>query len=129
MKKISLILLGGGLLLAGCGTPDFHFMPWVGQQQNWATSPGGYVRIVDGVEIYSQYPSRPYEIVGAVAVEKEKDLAKAVKYYRADAAILSRQNIINEGSVVYPGPGVWVSQPITKKLITGQLIRFLPARR
>jgi hypothetical protein len=64
MKKISLLVLGAGLLLAGCSTPNYHFMPWVGQQQNWATSPGSYVRIVDGVEIYSQYPSRPYEIIG-----------------------------------------------------------------
>ena len=36
---------------AGCGTPDYHFTAYVGQQNNWTTSTGSYVKIIEDVPI------------------------------------------------------------------------------
>lgn len=105
--------------LTACST-DYHFRPYVGQQQNWATSPGSYVERVEGVDIYSQLPSRPYEIVGAVEVKNIKKLAKAVRIYNADAALVSQHQYVMDGTMVFPGEIV----PVTREVVVANLIRF-----
>lgn len=119
MKTLLLLPLAC-LLMTGCGTPNYHFRPYVGQQQNWATSPGSFVQKIDGVEIYSELPSRPYDVIGAVQVSSERRLAKAVRFYQADAALISRHFIVPDGAVVYPGEIV----PLGHEVITANLIRF-----
>lgn len=106
-----------------CGTPNYHFVAYLGQQSNWTTSNGSYVKTVEGVPIYTQYPSRPYELVGAVIVDSDKALARAVKYYHADAALVYRRGTGVTGSVVLGGP-LWMGFPITETRISAQLIRF-----
>ncbi|MGZ5545540.1 MAG: hypothetical protein ACXWIU_12770, partial [Limisphaerales bacterium] len=71
MKSIAfraLLVVAVAAAVVGCGTP-YSFSPYVGQQKNWTTSPGGYVRDVQGVPFYApgQYPNKPYVIVGAVS--------------------------------------------------------------
>jgi hypothetical protein len=116
-------LLSLGLLTA-CGTPNYHFTAYVGQQRNWTTSPGSYVKIVEDVQIYNQYPSKPYELVGAVNVGSEKALARAVKFYHADAAIIYDRYSHLNGSMVLAGPPGYVAYPLTDSRITAQLVRF-----
>ncbi|MCX6905416.1 MAG: hypothetical protein NTW03_18445 [Verrucomicrobia bacterium] len=108
---------------AGCGTPNYHFTPYVGQQKNWTTSTGSYVTIVEGVPLYSQYPPQPYELVGAVMVNSDKALARAVKYHQADAALVYQRGTVVTGSVLVGGP-VWTSVPLTDTHISANLIRF-----
>jgi hypothetical protein len=119
MKKLLLLTLAC-LGVAGCGTPNYHFQPYVGQQQNWATSPGSFVQNIDGVDIYAQLPSRPYEIIGAVQVGSLRRLAKAVKFHHADAAMISQQYYIPDGVAYYPGEIV----PLGHQVIMANLIRF-----
>src|SRR5277367_3091478 len=64
------------LCVCGCG-PDYTYSPYVGQQQNWTTGPGGYIRMVDHVPLFSpgQFPTRPYYVLGAVSTDSEDNLA------------------------------------------------------
>ena len=62
MKNVLLSL--ALLLLSGCGTTAFH--PYVGQQQNWPTSPGGFVNSYEGMPVYLTWPPRPYIVLGSM---------------------------------------------------------------
>jgi hypothetical protein len=96
-KWVPLCLLAG---LCGCG-PGYTFSPYVGQQQNWSTGAGGYVKEVDKATLYpeGQFPARPYYIVGAVTTDNEQNLAKAVHEQHADAALISNESTVRNGSV------------------------------
>lgn len=111
--------------LVGCGTP-YTFSPYVGQQKNWTTSPGGYVRYVQGVPIYApgQYPNRPYIILGAVSTDSEDNLARAAHEQHADAILVSHDQVYPTGSVAIAGAGVWWNQPTTGRSITANLVKF-----
>ena len=111
--------------LCGCGTP-YGFSPYVGQQENWTTGVGGYVKVVDKETLYSpgQYPTRPYNIIGAVTTDSEGNLAKAVRDQHADAALISTQSTVPNGSVAVVGAGVFWSEPLRKTVITANLIKF-----
>jgi hypothetical protein len=113
------------LFLCGCG-PGYTFTPWMGQQQNWATGPGGYVRMVNNVPIFSpgQMPPKPYYIVGSVSTDNEGNLAKAVREQHADAALLSSERTYRTGSVAWAAPGVYGVTPLTSTKITANLIKY-----
>src|ERR1700678_3820010 len=72
------------LFLCGCG-PGYNFSPYVGQQQNWTTGPGGYIRLGNHVPLFSQgqFPERPYLVLGAVSTDSEDNLAKAAREQHA----------------------------------------------
>ncbi len=111
--------------LCGCGSP-YKFSPWVGQQQNWATGPGGYVKRVDHVNIFppGQYPSQPYIVLGAVTTDSEENLAKAAKEQHADAALLFVEQSYRSGTVAVAAPGVFVAEPLRHTVITANLIKY-----
>jgi hypothetical protein len=52
------------LLLSGCSETEFH--PYVGQQRNWPTSPGGFVNTYEGVPVYFTWPPHPYIVLGSM---------------------------------------------------------------
>jgi hypothetical protein len=116
-----LLLLG----LCGCG-PGYTFSPYVGEQQNWTTGPGGYVKLVDHTTLYApgQYPPRPYIIIGAVTTDNENNLAKAIREQHADAALISNESTVRNGSVAVVTGGVFWSEPLRKTIVTANLIRF-----
>ena len=70
MKKIIPALLL--FLLCGCST-GYNYSPYVGQQENWSTQPGGFVKVVDGATLYApgQLPNRPYVVIGDVTAHSE----------------------------------------------------------
>jgi hypothetical protein len=111
--------------LCGCGT-GYEFSPYVGQQQNWTTGAGGYVRMVDNVPLYSpgQFPPRPYILLGAVSTDSEGNLAKAVREQHADAALISSESVYRSGSVAVAAPGVFYAQPLHHTVISAQLIKY-----
>lgn len=113
------------LCLCGCG-PGYTFTPWNGPQSNWTTGPGGYVRTVDNIPMFSpgQYPPRPYYIVGAVTTDSEDNLAKAVRQHNADAALISGEAVRRTGSVAWAAPGVYGVTPLTSKTITANIIKY-----
>jgi len=117
----ALLLIG----LCGCG-PGYTFSPYEGAQQNWTTGPGGYVKVVDKATLYppGQYPPRAYSILGAVTTDGEGNLAKAVREQHADAALISAESTVPNGSVVVATGGVVWGEPLRKTTITANLIRF-----
>jgi hypothetical protein len=126
MKTILCLLpVSLALCLCGCG-PGYTFSPWTGPQQNWSTGPGGFVRTVDGVPVLAagQYPSRPYNIIGAVTTDSEDNLAKAAREQHADAFLLSQELVRRTGSVAWAAPGVYGVTPLTKTTITANLIKY-----
>jgi hypothetical protein len=109
----------------GCGTP-YSYSPYVGEQKNWTTSPGGYVHYVQGIPFYApgQYPNRPYEILGAASTDSEENLVRAAREQHADAVLISEDHIYRTGSVAMAGAGVaWIT-PTTGRAITANLVRF-----
>ncbi|MDB6059567.1 MAG: hypothetical protein JWO95_3411 [Verrucomicrobiales bacterium] len=111
--------------IVGCGTP-YTYSPYVGQQKNWTTAPGGYVRYVRDVPFYppGQYPNRPYVIVGAVSTDNEDNMVRAAHEQHADAVLVSHDEVYPTGSVAMEGAGVIWSQPTTGRALTANLIRF-----
>jgi hypothetical protein len=123
MKRIMPVLLL--LMLCGCG-PGYDFSPYYGQQQNWSTSQGGYVKMVDGATMYSpgQFPSRPYIIIGSVSTDNEHNVAKAVHDQHADAALIYTDQTYRTGTVAVAGPGIIWNVPLTGSHVNAQLIRY-----
>ncbi len=122
-RALLVVAVAAGVI--GCGTP-YTYSPYVGQQKNWTTSPGGYVRNVQGVPFYApgQYPNRPYMILGAVSTDSEDNMARAAHEQHADAVLVSHDQIYPTGSVAMAGAGVVWSEPLTGRAITANLIRF-----
>lgn len=118
-------LVVAAVALVGCGTP-YSYSPYVGQQKNWTTSPGGYVRYVQGVPFYApgQYPNRPYIILGAASTDSEENLVRAAHEQHADAVLISHDQTYPTGSVSMAGAGVWWTQPTTGRSITANLVKF-----
>ena len=114
-------------LLCGCG-PSYTFSPYVGEQQNWQTGSGGYVKQVNNATLYppGQYPTRPYILIGAATTDSEENLATAVHEQHADAALISNENTVRNGSVVVAAGGVVWGEPLRKTVITANLIKFRP---
>lgn len=111
--------------LVSCGTP-YTYSPYVGQQQNWTTSAGGYVHYVQGVPFYGpgQYPNKHYVILGAVSTDSEDNMALAAHEQHADAVLISHDQVYPTGSVSMAGAGVYWTQPTTGRAITANLVRF-----
>jgi hypothetical protein len=127
-KYLKLILpLIAATAFCGCGTP-YNYSPYVGEQKNWITTPGSYVRVVDKATIYSagQYPNRPYVIIGAVSTDNEENLAKAVHEKHADAALIYNQYSVRDGAVAVAAPGVYWAEPLRRTVITANLILYKP---
>ena len=125
--KTILYLLPVSLALCFCGCgPGYNFSPYVGQQQNWTTGPGGYVRMVDGVPFFApgQYPPQPYYVLGAVSTDSEDNLAKAAHKQHADAVLISGEASYRTGSVAWAAPGVAGVTPLTSTKITANLIKY-----
>jgi len=113
------------IVVCGCG-PGYNFSPFIGQQQNWTTQPGGYVKVVDKVTLYpsGQFPSRPYTIIGSVTTDNEHNVAKAVHDQQADAALISIDRTYRTGTVGIAGPGVVWGIPLTGRQVNAQLIKY-----
>jgi hypothetical protein len=120
-----LLIAAAAIALVGCGTP-YTYSPYVGQQKNWTTSPGSYVRNVRDVPFYApgQYPNRPYVILGAVTTDSEDNLVRAAHEQHADAVLISHDQVYPTGSIAMAGAGVIWSEPMTGRNITANLIRF-----
>ena len=123
------------IVVCGCGTP-YTFSPYVGQQQNWGTQPGGFVKVVDGASLYppGQLPDRPYIVIGDVSTHSEGDLAKAVHEQQADAALIYNSRTYQNGSLTIGGAGAgygrggggafaWTT-PLTHTDVNARLIKF-----
>jgi hypothetical protein len=113
------------LFLCGCGA-GYTFSPWTGPQSNWTTGPGGYVKIVDNVPLFTQgqFPPKPYILIGAVSTDSENNLAKAVRQQHADAAIISGESSVRSGSIAWAAPGVYGVTPLHHTVITANLIKY-----
>jgi hypothetical protein len=122
---LCLLSVSLALCLCGCG-PGYNFSPYVGQQQNWTTGPGGYIRLVDHVPLFSpgQFPSKPYVVLGAVSTDSEDNLAKAAREQHADAILLVSEAKYRTGSVAWAAPGVYGVTPLTSTKITANLIKY-----
>ena len=82
--------------------------------------------MVDKASLYApgQYPNRPYMILGAVTTDSEENLAKAVREQHADAALISNESTVRNGSVVVATGGIVWGEPLRKTTISANLIRF-----
>jgi hypothetical protein len=113
------------LVVCGCG-PGYEFSPYYGQQQNWQTQPGGYLKVWNKATFYQpgQFPNRPYIIIGSVQTDSDDNLAKAVHEQGADAALIYNDRTYRTGTVAVAGPGMVWGVPLTGHRINAQLIKF-----
>ncbi len=112
-------------VFCGCG-PSYTFSPYVGQQSNWQTEPGSYVKVVNKAMLYppGHFPNRPYIIVGSVSTDNEENVAQAVHDQQADAALIFTDQTYRTGSVAVAGPGAIWNVPLTGRRVNAQLIKF-----
>jgi hypothetical protein len=124
MKRMfSALLLA--TVLCGCGT-GYVYSPYIGQQQNWPTQVGGYVKVIDKVTVYpeGQFPNRPYTVIGSITTGNDDKIAKAVRDQQADAAIIINYKRYRTGTLGIAGPGSFWDVPLTATHIAAQLIKF-----
>ena len=92
------------ILLNGCATSDYY--PYVGEQRNWPTAPGGFASEVNGIPIYRgrSLPGRPYIVLGKlISTDADnKDLAIQAKRRGADAVVITDAKLFDGGSVYIP---------------------------
>ena len=112
-------------VIVGCGTP-YTYSPYVGEQKNWTTSPGGYVRYVENIPFYAagQYPNRHYVILGAVTTDIEDNLVRAAREQHADAVLISHDEAYRNGTIAMAGAGVVWAEPMMRRVITANLVKF-----
>jgi len=113
------------LALCGCG-PGYEFTPYIGQQSNWQTEPGSYVKVVNKATLYppGHFPNRPYIIIGSVSTDNQENVAKAVHDEQADAALIFTDETYRTGTVAVAGPGAIWNVPLTGRRVNAQLIKF-----
>jgi tetratricopeptide (TPR) repeat protein len=104
-------------------------MPYVGQQQNWTTKPGAYVKVIDKATLYppGQFPDRPYMIIGSVATDSEGNVAKAVHDQHADAALIYSNRKSPNGAIAIGNPNFAWAIPLTKSEVKAGLIKYSKA--
>lgn len=148
MKAVSFVLtVACGLFLTGCATVDFT--PYVGEQREWPTRSGAFVKQVKGKSFYQSWPERPYLLLGHVTVAGNPNvinnqLAWAVSRYHADGVIIMSSDTFQAGTVntasgsafgsatsygntTYAsayGTTTGASVPILRNTTTGYLFRF-----
>ena len=115
-------------VLCGCGV-GYTFMPYVGQQQNWTTQPGAYVKVVNKATLFppGQFPDRPYILIGSVATDSEGNVAKAVHDQHADAALIFSDRKSPNGAVAIGNAKFAWAIPLTKSEVNAGLIKYTNA--
>jgi len=104
-------------------------MPYVGQQQNWATQSGAYVKVVNKSTVYppGQFPDRPYIIIGSIATDSEGNVAKAVHDQHADAALIFSDRKSPNGAIAIGNAKFAWAIPLTKSEVQAVLIKYTNA--
>jgi hypothetical protein len=105
LRRPSGLLLLTALLLSGCAIADFT--SYQGEQQNWPTAPGAFVKTNYAVPTYLGYPNRPYNVVGylnaTTAPIRRRGVvafaARRAKELGADAIIVLQQGTEYAGTV------------------------------
>ena len=112
-------------VVCGCG-PGYDFTPYIGQQSNWQTEPGSYVKVVNKATLYppGHFPNRPYIIIGSVSTDNQENVAKAVHDEQADAALIFTDETYRTGTVGVEGPGVVFGIPLTGREVKAQIIKY-----
>jgi hypothetical protein len=93
-------------LFSSCASHDYQ--PYVGQQQNWPTSPGTFAETRHGIGVYYGYPPRPYVVIGALQEKAPGkfsnavgDAANAATRIGCDAILVLSHNDKYAGSVAF----------------------------
>jgi hypothetical protein len=136
-----LVFIAMLLWLAGCvSSNNTSYVPYVGQQQDWPTSPGAFVSQYDGIQIYRGHPAKPYEVLGRLVTShcSDRNLAWAAKSHGADAVVIMDAKMMSGGSIGMPGSSTTYfngntastysspsySAPVTRVFISAWLIKF-----
>jgi hypothetical protein len=135
-----IVILGLVLLTSGC--QSVSWVPYVGEQRDWPTAPGSFVRTEGNILIFSSLPNRPYSVLGRVAITSRHgpSFAKPARQHGADAVILGGSQMFSVGTVttgnttgmitpigssyMVSGNSIHASRSIHRTLTAAWLIRF-----
>lgn len=70
MRYFWFFLIGSSVTLAGCANIQYH--PYIGQQQDWQTSTGGFANEDYSIPIFDGFPPQPYHVLGALKVTTDQ---------------------------------------------------------
>ena len=89
------------ILAIGCGTVSYS--PYVGQQEDWPTAKGAFVKERDKIPIYRGLPTRPYTMLGHMVITtdtgaEEMLAVSRAKQYKADAILFVDSTMFTSGS-------------------------------
>jgi hypothetical protein len=128
MKRLTCWICGFGLILAvGCATATYR--PYVGQQQNWPTSPGSIVNANYELPAFMCPPSAPYTVLGELKVvgglhgQRAEEclpvLAKKAREMGADALlVVDAQQFFAEAATLPTEQSATTNSPLHAKEVT-----------
>ena len=97
--KLILSVLSFSLLFTGCATMDYT--AYQGQQRNWPTATGAFVKEVAGIPVYHGLPTKPYHVLGIINAVDAGDvaLARRCRTLGGDAIIITDSRTFDGGTL------------------------------
>jgi hypothetical protein len=108
VKRILLPVTLAALFCVGCAHPTW--MPYVGGQQSWPTSPGAFTDTNRAVLVYYGYPPVDYVVVGQINLWSQNEVKGLVGCAANEAKAKGADAVIVGPSVSFPVGGVLFEQ-------------------
>jgi hypothetical protein len=115
--KFALLVCASGLL-TGCLSANYH--TYVGAQQDWPISRGGFVNTDHAIPVYNGLPERPYRVLGAFTlpvgqapVSPDHWAADVGHRHQADAVCLITSQTRRAGTLKTVDTFAWLDETTT----------------
>jgi len=111
VKKLPLALAFVALLCVGCAHPTW--IPYVGGQQKWTTSPGAFLETNQSLLVYYGNPPVDYIVLGQISLWSQNEVSGTLTSVANEAKTRGADAIIIGPSVSFPVGGVLFPQATT----------------
>jgi hypothetical protein len=108
VKKLLLSSIFAALFCVGCAHPTW--MPYVGAQQSWPTSPGAFTDTNRSLLVYYGYPPVDYIVIGQINVWSQNEIGGLVGGAADKAKAMGADAMIVGPSISMPVGGVLFAQ-------------------
>jgi len=111
VKKLFPVFVLVALVCFGCARPTW--IPYVGAQQNWTTSPGAFIETNRSLPVYYGNPPVNYIVLGQISLWSQNEMSGPVSSVADEAKARGADAIIVGPSASFPVGGVLFPQATT----------------